>query len=63
MVAGVGSPSGSPTTDLVWCVPWPECPVSVLDDKPIVELATTVTDQDGTVVLDGTVLVWQEPLE
>jgi acyl dehydratase len=33
------------------------------DDKPIFRLATTVTDQDGTVVLDGTVLVWQEPLE
>jgi len=32
------------------------------DDKPIFELATTVADQDGIVVLDGTALVWQEPL-
>jgi acyl dehydratase len=31
-------------------------------DKPIYSLATTVTDQDGTVVLEGTALVWQEPL-
>jgi acyl dehydratase len=32
------------------------------DDKPIYKLATTVTDQDDTVVLEGTALVWQEPL-
>ena len=32
------------------------------DDKPITKLRTTVTDQDGTVVLDGTALVWTEPL-
>jgi acyl dehydratase len=32
------------------------------EDKPIYKLATTITDQDGTVVLDGTALVWQEPL-
>jgi acyl dehydratase len=32
------------------------------EDKPIYKLATAVTDQDGTVVLDGTALVWQEPL-
>jgi acyl dehydratase len=31
-------------------------------DKPITKLRTTVTDQDGTVVLDGTALVWTEPL-
>jgi len=31
-------------------------------DKPIYRLATVVTDQDGTVVLDGSALVWQEPL-
>ncbi len=31
-------------------------------DKPITTLRTTVTDQDGTVVLDGTALVWTEPL-
>ena len=32
------------------------------EDKPITRLRTTVTDQDGTVVLDGTALVWTEPL-
>ena len=31
-------------------------------DKPIVKLRTTITNQDGTVVLDGTALVYQEPL-
>lgn len=32
------------------------------DDKPIYELATAVTNQDDVVVLDGTALVWQEPI-
>jgi acyl dehydratase len=32
------------------------------DDKPISRLRTTITNQDGTVVLDGTALVWSEPL-
>ena len=32
------------------------------EDKPICTLRTTITDQDGTVVLDGTALVWTEPL-
>jgi acyl dehydratase len=32
-------------------------------DKPITKLRTTVTRKDGTVVLDGTALVWREPLE
>jgi acyl dehydratase len=32
------------------------------DDKPIYKLRTTITNQDGTVVLDGTALVYQEPL-
>ncbi len=31
-------------------------------DKPITHLRTTITNQDGTVVLDGTALVWCEPL-
>jgi len=31
-------------------------------DKPIYRLSTTVTNQEGVVVLDGTALVWQEPL-
>jgi acyl dehydratase len=32
------------------------------DDKPITTLRTTITNQEGTVVLDGTALVWTEPL-
>jgi acyl dehydratase len=32
------------------------------DDKPILTLRTTITNQDGTVVLDGTALVYREPL-
>jgi acyl dehydratase len=32
------------------------------DDKPIYRLRTTITRQDGTVVLDGTALVYREPL-
>ena len=31
-------------------------------DKPITTLRTTIVNQDGTVVLDGTALVWTEPL-
>jgi acyl dehydratase len=31
-------------------------------DKPITKLRTTITNQDGTVVLDGTALVYTEPL-
>ncbi|HUV11706.1 MAG TPA: MaoC family dehydratase [Acidimicrobiia bacterium] len=33
------------------------------DDKPIFTLATTITNQDGVVVLDGTALVWREQLD
>jgi acyl dehydratase len=32
------------------------------EDKPITKLRTTVTNQDGTAVLDGTALVWTEPI-
>jgi acyl dehydratase len=32
------------------------------EDKPIARLRTTVVDQHGTVVVDGTALVWREPL-
>jgi acyl dehydratase len=32
------------------------------EDKPITRLRTTITNDDGTVVLDGTALVWTEPL-
>lgn len=31
-------------------------------DKPITKLRTTITNQEGTVVLDGTALVWSERL-
>ncbi len=34
---------------------------SVRDDKPITVLATTITNQDGVVVLDGTAVVWRDP--
>ena len=30
------------------------------EDKPITRLRTTITNQQGTVVLDGTALVWTE---
>jgi acyl dehydratase len=33
------------------------------EDKPLTRLRTTITNQDGTVVLDGTVLVWTERLD
>jgi acyl dehydratase len=39
--------------------------VEVLDvraDKPITRLRTAITNQDGTVVLDGSALVWREQL-
>lgn len=36
--------------------------LEVREGKPIFELGVTITNQDGTVVLDGTALVWQEPL-
>jgi acyl dehydratase len=31
-------------------------------DKPLTKLRTTITNQTGTVVLDGSALVWTEPL-
>jgi acyl dehydratase len=34
----------------------------VREDKPITTMATTVTNQDGVVVLDGTALTWTEPV-
>jgi len=36
--------------------------LTVRPDKPIVTLRTTITNQEGTVVLDGEALVWTEPL-
>ena len=32
------------------------------EDKPISKLRTTIANQDGTVVLDGTALVYRDPL-
>ena len=32
------------------------------EDKPITRLRTTIANGEGTVVLDGTALVWTEPL-
>ena len=36
--------------------------LEVRPDKPISRLRTTITTGDGTVVVDGTALVWREPL-
>jgi acyl dehydratase len=36
--------------------------VEARDDKPISKLRTTITNQDGVVVLDGSALVWLETL-
>ena len=32
-------------------------------DKPLTKLRTTIVNQDGTVVLDGSALVWTETLD
>ena len=32
------------------------------EDKPVTTLATTITNQAGVVVLDGTALVWRDPV-
>jgi acyl dehydratase len=32
------------------------------EEKPVTGLATTVTNQDGVVVLDGTAVVWRDPV-
>jgi acyl dehydratase len=34
----------------------------VREDKPITTLATSITNQDGVVVLDGTAVVWRDPV-
>jgi acyl dehydratase len=31
-------------------------------DKPVTTLATTITNQDGVIVLDGTAVVWRDPV-
>jgi acyl dehydratase len=35
---------------------------SVRSDKPVTTLATQVTNQAGTTVLDGTAVVWRDPV-
>jgi acyl dehydratase len=35
--------------------------VAAREDKPVTTLATTVSTEDGTVVLDGTAVVWRDP--
>ena len=55
-----------------WSFPAPVRPGDVLTaravvtavrtDKPVSTLATTVTNQHGTVVLDGTAVVWRDPV-
>ncbi|HEX4521705.1 MAG TPA: MaoC family dehydratase [Gaiellaceae bacterium] len=37
--------------------------LEVRDDKPITTLRTTISTEDGTVVLEGTALVYREPLD
>lgn len=32
------------------------------EDKPVTTLATTITNQAGEVVLDGTAVVWRDPV-
>jgi len=32
------------------------------EDKPVTTLATTITNEDGVVVLDGTAVVWRDPV-
>ena len=34
---------------------------SIRADKPVTTLSTTITNQDGVVVLDGTAVVWRDP--
>ena len=34
---------------------------AVRDDKPVTNLATVITNQDGVVVLEGTAVVWRDP--
>ena len=36
--------------------------LEVREDKPLTKLRTTIVNQDGTLVLEGTALVWTEAL-
>jgi acyl dehydratase len=35
---------------------------AVREDKPVTSLRTSITNQDGVVVLDGTAVVWRDPI-
>jgi len=35
---------------------------TVREDKPVSTLRTTITNQDGAVVLDGPAVVWGDPV-
>ena len=57
--------------EVAWRFPAPVRPGDVItararvlearDDKPVTHLATSVTNQDGVTVLDGTAVVWRDP--
>lgn len=34
---------------------------AVRDDKPVTTLATSITNQDDVLVVDGTAVVWRDP--
>jgi acyl dehydratase len=36
--------------------------LDVREDKPLTKLRTTITNQEGAIVLDGSALVWTEPV-
>ena len=36
--------------------------LEVREDKPLTKLRTTISNQEGTTVLEGTALVWTEPV-
>lgn len=36
--------------------------LEVREDKPVSTLASTITNQDGVMVLDGTAVVWRDPV-
>jgi acyl dehydratase len=57
-VGGTFAPQSAPADEIT-------AEVEVLEiraDKPITRLRTTITNQTGTVVLEGSALVWTEPL-
>ena len=63
---------GSVFLEVAWRFPQPVRPGDVLtaraeviearDDKPVFRLATTVSNQHGVTVLDGTAVVWRDPV-